>query len=130
MAYRTPARVCSQCDRTHLIRDCARCGAAGCWAHVPAGDEWCTDCVAAYWSEVGRLRLRHWFWAGFASATPLAWVMIGPMQEEWRQRMWVWGAWATALAGMDAVAMTVIMGLLLGSALVAMRRWLHRRRFA
>jgi hypothetical protein len=94
---------------------------------VPLGGSCCDRCEHTFQEQLAGVALRRWWLAGFGAAWPLFALLVGPVQQRWRVRAWIWNGTSVGVAVVEALAMTVVIGALLAGALVQARvRWQRR----
>jgi hypothetical protein len=96
---------------------------------LPFADRCCEPCEDDFRSQLAAIRLRRWWWAGFACVWPAFLILTGPVQASWRGRVWVWGAFSASIAIVEALLMTLVAGVLVASAFVHLRVHVERRSF-
>ncbi len=116
--------TCPSC--TSSLETCARCSRVMCRDHASVSGT-CLDCEVAYYESRDTVPLRAWFVGGALLPWPVLasqWAELSVMPRSGGFR-----AITTGFPALDALAMTVFASMWLGLAAVAMRRWVHRRRF-
>jgi len=116
--------ICPRCATS--TRGCRRCGTRLCMEHLPFS-ETCAACDLAYYESRDRLHQRAWFALGFA----LPWIAFVAIMATATFPRYVGGmrSFSTGSPQLDFAIMTAIISVFAGKAVLALRRWVHRREF-